>query len=135
MKPYLKPAQYKLYKLIWERFIACQMANCLQSTTQAEIQGGDYIFKASGYTVTFDGFTVLYEESKDEETEKGGALPVLAADTASLPNLAKKAVPIGKAERVARIAKAKELMRAKVASAPIRPMFGPSGVSIGHMRP
>jgi DNA topoisomerase-1 len=80
VKDSLSSDQYKLYKLIWERFLACQMANCLQSTTQAEIQGGDYIFKASGYTVTFDGFTVLYEESKDEETEKGGALPVLAAD-------------------------------------------------------
>lgn len=72
--------QYKLYKLIWERFIACQMANCMQSTTQADIAAGEYIFKASGYTVTFDGFTVLYEEGKDEETEQGGALPVLTAD-------------------------------------------------------
>ncbi len=72
--------QYRLYKLIWERFIACQMANCLQSTTQADITAGEYLFKASGYTVTFDGFTVLYEEGKDEETEQGGALPVLTQD-------------------------------------------------------
>lgn len=72
--------QYRLYKLIWERFIACQMANCLQSTTQADITAGEYFFKASGYTVTFDGFTVLYEEGKDEETEQGGALPVLTQD-------------------------------------------------------
>ena len=80
VKSSLSNDQYKLYKLIWERFIACQMSNCLQSTTQAEIAAGDYIFKASGYTVTFDGFTVLYEEGKDEETEQGGALPVLTAD-------------------------------------------------------
>lgn len=72
--------QYRLYKLIWERFIACQMANCLQSTTQADITAGEYLFKASGYTVTFDGFTVLYEEGKDEETEQGGALLVLTQD-------------------------------------------------------
>ena len=72
--------QYRLYKLIWERFIACQMANCLQSTTQADITAAEYLFKASGYTVTFDGFTVLYEEGKDEETEQGGALPVLTQD-------------------------------------------------------
>ena len=72
--------QYRLYKLIWERFIACQMANCLQCTTQADITAGEYLFKASGYTVTFDGFTVLYEEGKDEETEQGGALPVLTQD-------------------------------------------------------
>ena len=56
------------------------MANCLQSTTQADITAGEYLFKASGYTVTFDGFTVLYEEGKDEETEQGGALPVLTQD-------------------------------------------------------
>ena len=48
------------------------MANCLQSTTQADIiapgaSGTEYLFKASGYTVTFDGFTVLYEEGKDGE--------------------------------------------------------------------
>lgn len=74
--------QYKLYKLIWERFVACQMSNCLQSTTQADIQAKDYLFKASGYTVTFDGYTVLYEEGKDEEEAAGGALPVLEKDMA-----------------------------------------------------
>ncbi len=73
--------QYKLYKLIWERFIACQMTNCLQSTTQADIQAKQYIFKASGYTVTFDGYTVLYEEGKDEEEEAKSALPVLENGT------------------------------------------------------
>ena len=69
--------QYKLYKLIWERFIACQMANCLMKTTQADIMAGKYLFKASGYTVTFNGFAVLYEEGKDEEEEEGTALPPL----------------------------------------------------------
>ena len=49
----------------------------MQSTTQADIQAKNYIFKASGYTVTFDGYTVLYEEGKDEEEEAKGALPVL----------------------------------------------------------
>ncbi len=80
VKDSLTSDQYKLYKLIWERFIACQMANCLQSTTQADIQAKNYIFKASGYTVTFDGYTVLYEEGKDEEEEEKGALPVLEND-------------------------------------------------------
>ncbi|MDF1495934.1 type I DNA topoisomerase [Caproiciproducens sp. CPB-2] len=80
VKDSLTGDQYKLYKLIWERFIACQMANCLQSTTQADIQAKDYIFKASGYTVTFDGFTVLYEEGRDEEAEREGSLPVLEKD-------------------------------------------------------
>ena len=77
VKDSLTSDQYKLYKLIWERFIACQMSNCLQSTTQADIQAKNYIFKASGYTVTFDGYTVLYEEGKDEEEEAKSALPVL----------------------------------------------------------
>lgn len=72
--------QYKLYKLIWERFIACQMSNCLQATTQADITAGQYLFKASGYTVTFDGFTVLYEEAKDVEEEANAALPPLEVD-------------------------------------------------------
>ena len=77
VKSSLTSDQFKLYKLIWERFIACQMANCIQATTQADISAGRYIFKASGYTITFDGFTALYEESKDEEEESSGALPPL----------------------------------------------------------
>ncbi len=81
VKDSLTGDQYKLYKLIWERFVACQMSNCLQSTTQADIQAKNYLFKASGYTVTFDGFTVLYEEGKDDEEAVGGALPVLEKDT------------------------------------------------------
>ncbi len=80
VKSSLTGDQYKLYKLIWERFVACQMANCLQSTTQADITANGYLFKASGYTVTFDGFTVLYVEGKDEESEETGALPVLEQD-------------------------------------------------------
>ena len=74
--------QYKLYKLIWERFVACQMANCVLNTTQAVISAGDYIFTASGYNVGFDGYTVLYEESRDVEEEKGKDLPKLEAGMA-----------------------------------------------------
>lgn len=69
--------QYKLYKLIWERFIACQMANCVLNTSQATILAGKYVFKASGFNVHFDGFTALYEESKDEEEKAGKDLPPL----------------------------------------------------------
>lgn len=71
--------QYRLYKLIWERFIACQMANCVLNTTQATIAAGNYIFKASGYNVAFEGYTAVYEEGKDSEEEKGKALPKLEA--------------------------------------------------------
>ena len=77
VKGSLTSDQYKLYKLIWERFIACQMAGCVLSTTQATIQAGKYLFKASGFHVAFDGFTALYEESKDEEEKAGKDLPPL----------------------------------------------------------
>lgn len=79
VKDSLSPDQYKLYRLVWERFLASQMANCIQSTVQADIKAKNYLFKASGYTVTFDGFTVLYEETKDEESKPDGALPELSA--------------------------------------------------------
>lgn len=71
----LTAEQYKLYKLIWERFIASLMAVCVQNTVNADITAGDYLFKASGYSVKFDGFTVLYEEGRDDDGEKGTALP------------------------------------------------------------
>ena len=72
--------QFKLYKLIWERFTACQMADCIQKTTQADIEAGEYLFKASGYIVDFDGFTALYVEGKDVEEEKEKQLPPLEQD-------------------------------------------------------
>ena len=75
VKDSLTVEQYKLYKIIWERFIASLMATCVQETVNVDIQAGDYLFKASGYTVKFDGFTVLYEEGKDEEEDKATALP------------------------------------------------------------
>ncbi len=77
-KQSLTSDQYKLYKLIWERFIASQMASCLLDTVQATIDANGYTFKASGYSVKFDGYTVLYEEGKDEETKDEGMLPKLS---------------------------------------------------------
>lgn len=75
VKEALTAEQFKLYKLIWERFIASLMAVCVQNTVNADITAGDYLFKASGYSVKFDGFTVLYEEGKDDDGEDGGTLP------------------------------------------------------------
>ena len=75
VKDALTAEQYKLYKLIWERFIASLMEVCVQNTVNADITAGDYLFKASGYSIKFDGFTVLYEEGKDEDSAEGGALP------------------------------------------------------------
>ncbi len=68
--------QYKLYKLIWERFMASQMENALLDAVAIDITAGKCLFKASGFTVKFDGFTKLYEESADN-SEEGGALPKL----------------------------------------------------------
>ena len=67
----------KLYRLIWSRFMASQMADCLMDTVSANITAGDYIFRASGFHVTFDGFTALYEEAADDKQKKETALPPL----------------------------------------------------------
>lgn len=77
-KKSLTDDQYKLYKLIWERFIASQMANALLDTVAVEIEAEGCLFKASGYSVKFDGFTVLYEEKNDNEPEGQKMLPLLA---------------------------------------------------------
>ena len=71
--------QYKLYNLIWKRFIASLMANCVQDTVKAEITGaneadkanGKFVtFVANGYSVRFDGYTCLYETGTDEDEEE-----------------------------------------------------------------
>lgn len=61
--------QYKLYRLIWERFIASQMADALMNTVSVDIEADGCIFKATGSTVKFDGFTVLYDDAKNEKSE------------------------------------------------------------------
>ncbi len=76
-KDSLKPEQYKLYKLIWERFVASQMTSALYDTVNAEISADKYTFKASGSKMTFAGFTKIYTESTDESVEKEGTIPTL----------------------------------------------------------
>ncbi len=90
VKDSLTPDQFKLYTLIWKRFIASLMASCVQNTVKAEITGatdadmaqGRYcLFSAAGYSVKFDGFTTLYEEGTDDEDEEGNKkLPELNKD-------------------------------------------------------
>lgn len=65
----------KLYRMIWSRFMASQMADCQQDTVSVTVYAGGYRFKASGYTVTFDGFTALYEEATDEKERKRPVCP------------------------------------------------------------
>ncbi len=81
----LTSEQHKLYSLIWRRFLASLMANSLQDTLKAEIRAsqGDearyIVFSASGYSVRFDGYTALYDNSYEDEDGKT-ALPELSAD-------------------------------------------------------
>lgn len=67
IKESLNAEQYKLYKLIWSRFIASQMSSAVYDTVSADISAGRYIFKANGSKVKFPGFMVLYIEGRDTE--------------------------------------------------------------------
>ena len=80
-KSSLTQDQYRLYKLIWDRFIASRMADQEQNTVTVDVRAGEYLFRASGYTVAFDGFTKLYEVSTDEKKEQQVVLPPLKEDT------------------------------------------------------
>lgn len=77
IKGSLSGDQYKLYRLIWERFMASQMQNAVMDTVSADITAAGCLFKASGYSVKFDGFTKLYEESREGEDTQSGMLPKL----------------------------------------------------------
>ncbi len=80
----LTSEQYKLYDLIWKRFMASLMANCLQDTVKVEIKAekdgadGYCLFTTSGYSVKFDGFTVLYQTVTEEEEENESNMPELS---------------------------------------------------------
>ena len=80
VKSSLTSDQYKLYKLIWERFIANQMANALLDTVSADIEANGCTFRATGYSVKFDGFMALYVESTDSEESSKKMLPELKKD-------------------------------------------------------
>ena len=62
--------QYKLYKLIYERFVASQMADAVYNICNVSVQVGDYVFRASGRTVKFSGYTSLYENTLDEPADE-----------------------------------------------------------------
>ncbi len=79
IKKDLTAEQFKLYKLIWSRFLACQMANALYDSLSIDVANSGYIFRASHSSLKFSGFTAVYEEGKDtdEEEEKTSPLPDL----------------------------------------------------------
>lgn len=83
--PYLTPDQLKLYRLIWQRFVASQMAPAVFDAVSVDIQAKDYIFRATGSTLKFLGWLAVYEEARDEdakadEEEPHGQLPPLRQD-------------------------------------------------------
>lgn len=73
VKPYLEPAMFKLYQLIWQRFVASQMESAVYDTLQVEINGKssahEYLLRASGSAVKFPGFLVVYEEARNEDVK------------------------------------------------------------------
>jgi DNA topoisomerase-1 len=74
IKDRLSRDQFKLYSLIWRRFVASQMANAVYDTLRVDILAGEkgttpYLFRATGSTITFQGFLVVYEEARDEDAE------------------------------------------------------------------
>ncbi len=79
IKDKLTNDQYRLYKLIWERFAASQMANAVYDTVQVSIDANGHTFRASGSAIKFKGFTLVYEEATDTKTEKSKSDKVLAS--------------------------------------------------------
>lgn len=87
---HLTPEQYRLYRLVWQRFVASQMAAAALENTTVDIRAGrpqtgkmPYLFRASGSVVRFPGFFAVYREGRDDETEdetEKGVLPPLAVD-------------------------------------------------------
>ncbi len=69
VKSYLGPDEFKLYKLIWQRFVASQMNPAIFDQTTIDINAGDYLFRATGSVEKFNGFRAVYEEGKDEKAE------------------------------------------------------------------
>ncbi len=72
VKRFLDPDQFRLYKLIWDRFVACQMRPALFHETVFEIEAGPYVFRASGSILKFPGFMAVYVEGRDEPAGENG---------------------------------------------------------------
>ena len=66
----LTPEQYRLYRLIWGRFTACQMANSVYDNVVVDVESNEYIFRANYSEMKFPGYTAVYEEGKDEESDE-----------------------------------------------------------------
>ena len=81
IKEFLNKDQFRLYQLIWNRFVASQMRPAVMDTVSVDIVAGNYIFKANGSTVKFPGFLEVYQEGQDDESaEEEARLPELAPE-------------------------------------------------------
>ncbi len=78
LKDQLRSGLYRLYKLIYERFLASQMTSAVYESTQLSFAAGECTYRASGVRTVFDGYAKLYTESTDEAEEKEGTLPALS---------------------------------------------------------
>ena len=67
IKSYLTADQYKLYKLIWDRFVASQMESATLATLNVEVESAGYVFRTGGYTVTFQGYLAVYDDGNDDK--------------------------------------------------------------------
>lgn len=72
VKEFLDEAQFKLYELIWKRFIACQMESARLETTTVSIASDEFVFRSSGTTVLFDGYMTLYDEELEDKDDQNG---------------------------------------------------------------
>lgn len=77
IKESVAPDLYKIYKLIWERFVSSQMSSAIYDTVSVDIDVADYVFKANGSSIIFPGFMKIYVESKETKEDDDGALPLL----------------------------------------------------------
>jgi DNA topoisomerase-1 len=82
IKQYLTTDQYKLYKLIWAKFVASQMKPAVMSVISVDIEAGKYLFRASGSTVIFPGFKAAYDDEEEEKDKKKAYLPKLDVNEA-----------------------------------------------------
>ena len=91
LKKDLTGEQYRLYRLIWSRYVACQMANAVYDSVAVEIEANSHSFRANSSSLKFSGYTAVYEEGKDEEKEeKESPLPALQeGETLALKDFAK----------------------------------------------
>ena len=80
IKQYLAPDQYKLYKLIWEKFMSSQMAPAEIANKTIDIKAGDYNLKAGTSKILFDGFLKLYNDAEEDEKDADAKIPDLEKD-------------------------------------------------------